>query len=90
MPQTREKWSNPSLPQYKQPDRKGLQGGGGVYRDPACSLKLNTDNNEDTSRCISTDTHDMHSKRAFKERSESWFTRTLLSQKVKDDKINTT
>lgn len=58
----------PSLPPpvHTQPEREGLQGG--MYRDPACSLKLNTDNSEDTSWCISTDMHDMHSKRDFRER----------------------
>ena len=56
------KWSYPSLPLYIH-NLRGRGCRGGMYRDPACSLKLNRDNSEDTSRCISTDTHDMHSKK---------------------------
>lgn len=64
------KWSYPSLPLYiTQPEREGLQGG--MYRDPACSLKLNTEIiSEDTSRCISTDTHDMHSRKDKKKKKK--------------------
>lgn len=79
---TREKRSYPSLPLYiPWPEREGLQGG--MYRDPACSLKLNTDNSEDTSRCISTDTHDMHSKRDFRELSNSCFLYALSQRTTK-------
>lgn len=56
------KWSYPSLPHvHTQPEREGLQGG--MYRDPACSLKLNTEIIAKTHPGASTDTHDMHSKR---------------------------
>lgn len=38
---TRENGPILSLPRETQPEREGLQGG--MYRDPACSLKLNTE-----------------------------------------------
>lgn len=54
---------------------------GGTYRDPLVVIKLNTDNSEDTSRCVSTDKH--ASKNDFRECS------TLCLQ-VQYDKMNVT
>lgn len=59
-----------------------------MYHDPACSLKLNTEIiANDTSRCISTDTHDMHSERDFRGRSDSWFTCMLCFIERKTTKL---
>lgn len=74
-------------PLHTQPEREGLQGG--MYRNPACSLKLNTEIIAKThpGAFPQTRTTCIQKRGLQGERSDSWFTCTPCL-KVKDDKYH--